>query len=258
MLQYELSYIKQHYGVLFRESQEEIEKGFLALRNEFACPVCGSADTKPETPLDMLHPGCGYQYWQKACLAWLEQEYGRKLVESSRQMQQARDAVSCHHCGVCCRFASSEFSYAELLEKADAGDEFARQFTSVFLPYADADAARKRFPELVDDILKEVRLQQQASGLDKSPANPSDQADVHFYHCPYIGEDNLCTLYGKPKRPDICQSYPDTPLTFIYKKCAWKPWKDTYHQKALKTHGAIEIALFYASRLRELFSSGSP
>lgn len=249
MLQYELSYIKQHYGVLFRESQAEIEHGFMALQDEFACPVCGSKGVKPESPMDTLHVGCGYRYWQKACLYWLEQSYGRTLVESSQRMQQARDAVSCHHCGVCCRFASSEFSYEELLEKANAGDAFARQFTSVFLPYADVEAARKRFPEMVDDILKEVRLQTDT----EQAVNPMDKANVHFYHCPYIGEDNLCTLYGNPKRPDICQSYPDTPLTFIYNKCAWKPWKDTYHQQALKTHGAIEIALFYASKIRDAF-----
>ncbi|MEB3287078.1 MAG: YkgJ family cysteine cluster protein [Vampirovibrionales bacterium] len=252
MLQYELSYIKQHYRALFEEAQAEIEAAFTGLRDEFHCPECQSKGIAPQTPLEVLpHPGCPYQHWQKACLDYLEGAYGRNLLSNIGEMNRARDAVSCHQCGVCCRFASSEFSYEQLQEKAQQGDAFARQFTSVFLPYTDTHAARLRFPELVDDILKEVRLQQAGA---KDENNPADTSPVYFYHCPYIGEDNQCTIYGSPKRPDICQSYPDTPLTFIYQRCAWKPWKDEYHQQAMKTHGAIELALYYAAGLKKVLA----
>lgn len=216
----------------------------LESRANYSCPQC---QTPPEILEPISHPHCGYAAWKAHCLTILEKDIGQQIVEKLNEIEAARNRVTCHQCGVCCKFASSEFSYAELQQKATQGDEFAKQFTSVFLPYASSDAARERFPELVDQILTEVRNQQAESGMDSAP--------VHFYHCPYIGEDNRCTIYGTPKRPEICAGYPDTPLTFIYNKCAWKPWKDEYHRESLVAHASIELCLFYSDKLGKLDSA---
>lgn len=248
-LHYELSYIKQHYRDIFTQAQQALEALLLAHRDAYACDTC----SPPPGVLDPIsHAGCGFSAWKTHCLSLLEQDIGGQILAKIQEIETARNQITCHQCGVCCRFASSEFSYETLLEKGSNGDAFARQFTSVFLPYASTEAARARFPELVDQILTEVRAQQaeqlgQQSSVSK---NNTDSAPVYFYHCPYIGEDNRCSIYGTPKRPEICAGYPDTPLTFIYNKCAWKPWKDEYHHDSLMTHASIELCLFYAEKLR--------
>lgn len=242
-LHYELSYIKQHYRDIFNNAHQTLLETLMALQAEFTCPQCVLKNDLPEV-VETLHAGCGYKNWQAACLRLIEVDIGKDILQTVNRIETERNQVQCHQCGVCCKFASSEFSYDELLEKASGGDEFARQFTSVFLPYANAEAARYRFPDLVDSILKEVRLQQ----AEQSPTQ-TDTAPVHFYHCPYIGEDNRCTIYGTPKRPAICAGYPDTPLTFIYEKCAWKPWKDKNHRDSMAAHASIELCMFYRDKL---------
>jgi Fe-S-cluster containining protein len=249
-IQYELSYIKQHYRDIFLSAQENLSLLLLGLQQDFYCSHCGPVNQDNLT--DKLfnpttHNPCPLKDWQQACLKFIEQEIGGSILAKLDEINTERNKVQCHHCGVCCRFASSEFSFEQLLEKAANGDEFAKQFTSIFLPYPSVEAAHKRFPDMVDSILKEVRSQQ--GQADHNPTQ-SDTAPVHFYHCPYIGEDNKCTIYGKPKRPEICSTYPDTPLTFIYQNCAWKPWKDTYYNDSLASHASIELGSFYIEKIK--------
>jgi Fe-S-cluster containining protein len=192
-----------------------------------------------------LHPGCGYRDWQRAALHLIQSDVGGEILQKLREINRDRDKVKCHSSGVCCRLASSEFSWEELCEKAAAGDRFAGEFTSIFLPYADAEAARARFPDIVDDVLRYGRDPMGA------PEGSINAAPVYFYHCPYIGEDNRCSVYGTPKRPDICATYPDTPLTFMYKKCAWKPWQERSHDEALLAHAMIELGSFLVDKLTQ-------
>ncbi len=51
----------------------------------------------------------------------------------------------CNKCGTCCLCASPSKSYKELLQKASEGDEFARDFFSIFIPYKNFDEAKKIF-----------------------------------------------------------------------------------------------------------------
>ena len=237
-LDYELSYIKQHYREIFAQARKVIEERLGALQADYTCPGC----PEPPAMLDTLHEGCGYRAWQTRMLDVLEKEVGREILERLDQINTYKKRFSCSMCGACCRLASSEFSYEQLQEKARHGDHFAKQFTSVFLPYASTQAAREKMPAVVDEITAQL----------KDSTEP-----VYFYHCPYVSEDNRCTIYGKPKRPALCESYPDTPLTFIHDQCAWKPWKDATHEDALYAHALIEIALFMAGKLREALSSSA-
>ncbi len=207
------------------------------LRSKFTCPVCELEGTVPELLEPLPHKDCGYSDWYQAGIRLLEQEVGKDILEQLEQINAYKKTFSCHMCGVCCRFASSEFSYEELLEKSQQGDTFASQFTSVFLPYESMEAAHKKFPQMVNDVLAEVEEQERSS--------------VYFYHCPYVGEDNRCTIFGNPKRPEFCATYPDTPLTFIYNQCAWKPWKDETHDEALKAHATIELATYFLAKLHD-------
>ncbi len=240
-LKYELSHTKTRYRELFGEIRDDFENRLNALRQEFTCSHCQESGVMPELLAPLSHPNCGYAPWYRASIRILEQEVGKEVLTDLQKIGAYKKTFSCHMCGVCCRFASSEFSYDELLKKAEQGDSFASQFTSIFLPYASTAEARRKFPEMVDDVLAEVE--------------DAEKDTVHFYHCPYVGEDNRCTIFGSPKRPDLCSSYPDTPLTFIYNKCAWTPWKEETHDVALKAHATIELCSHFLGKLTEALES---
>lgn len=229
VMAYPLSYTKARYREIFHTAKSALDNRLMALREGFACPVC---DAPPERLLDTLHPGCGYRAWQARCVDVIEQEIGKEIYEELQRIEAEKKRTQCHMCGLCCRMASSEYSFEELLARATSGDEFARQFTSIFLPYASLEAAQARLPQVVAATLAE------AGG------------PVHFYHCPYVGEDNRCSIFGSPKRPAICGQYPDTPLTFMVDECAWSSWKAANHPQTLLTHAMIELCRHYAACLR--------
>lgn len=229
---------KQQYRQIFARVRRELGKTLQGLREQTSCSQgCSHPPPDSEQWLNLLPKGCGYRQWQAQALTWLEETLGRELLTKLQQIDAYRQQFSCHQCGVCCRLASSEHSYETLQAQALAGNEFATQFTSVFLPYASKEEAHRKFPDVVEAVLREA-------------GEPDGEERVYFYHCPYIGEDNRCTLYGSPKRPAICASYPETPLSFVYAKCAWRLWKDETEPDALTVHATLELAQDWAARLK--------
>jgi Fe-S-cluster containining protein len=234
-----LSETKQQYKHILQRQKDLLSEELTRSSEDFSCERCALGDHFVlDAAMEPLHSGCGYQAWQAATLHWIEHEAAGRVLAKLNTIEQARNKFSCHSCGMCCRLASSEFSYETLQAQAAEGQEFARQFTSVFLPYASREAARSKAPEAVAAALAEAS--EEIDGEEK----------VFFYHCPYLGEDNRCTVYGTPKRPAICSSYPDTPLTFIAKNCAWKPWKDETHADTLIAHAMLALCEHFAGKLR--------
>lgn len=242
-----LSETKQQYRQMFRHLQSELESRLTALRSQYRCEQC-----EPETLssleqwLQPLHSGCGYTNWQRAALNLVENEIAADIVNRLNAIEAYKNTFNCHMCGMCCRMASADAPYEELQARAKAGDEFARQFTSIFLPYASREAAIKVAPDVVKAVLAEAGEKE------------NDGERVYFYHCPYLGEDNRCSVYGTDKRPSICQSYPETPLSFVYEKCAWKPWKDETHQDTLAIHAMLALCNQYADTLRASLLAPEP
>lgn len=234
VLEYDISETKQRYREIFADGVNFLFGALADLRVKYHCSACDASGEEPDL-FSAFHEGCDYRTWQQESIHLLEDRIARQILDKLNKIQAYKDSFKCHMCGVCCRMASSEFTYDQLQTKAANGDSFARQFTSIFLPYASQAAAREKFPEIVDSVLLQVE----------------DPDSVSFYHCPYVGEDNSCTIYGDPRRPDICASYPDTPLTFIYNKCAWKPWKDETHDEALQAHALIELCRDFAEKLKQ-------
>ncbi len=232
---YDITIIKHDYREIFTRANTDLEESFLRLRKEVPCAVCASQGVDVHQINQPFHNGCPHRTWQQSVLAYLQEDAAKQVLEKLNLIKAYKNRFTCHQCGVCCRFASSEYSYPELRERAKAGDSFASQFTSIFIPYESKEAAHVRFPEIVDSVL----------------AQADQPGEVYFYHCPYIGEDNRCSIYGKPKRPAICSSYPDTPLTFIYKNCAWRPWKDETHPDALWAHAMIELCSWWMGQLSQ-------
>lgn len=230
---------KQQYQEIFSLARKQLQHTLSGLWECFSCSAC-QAHARPDAEawLQPLPPTCQYRDWQREALNWLENSLGQELLTKLQQIEGYRQTFTCHQCGVCCRLASSEYDYGTLRKQAAAGDAFAAQFTSIFLPYASRDAARSKFPDVVGAVLQEA-------------GEPAGEERVFFYHCPYVGEDNRCTIYGTAKRPAICGSYPETPLSFVYEKCAWRPWKEETRQDALTVHATLELAQDLASRLKQ-------
>lgn len=232
---------KQQYREIFAQSREALAVRLVALsvdETEFVEP--GQAFQLLSSWLAPKNPGTSEYAWQKRALHEVEHVIGLELVTRLQQIEAYKNTFSCHMCGMCCRLASSEYTYEQLQARAQAGDDFARQFTSIFLPYASRDEARQRFPDVVSAVLQEAG----------EPAD-AETEHVYFYHCPHVGPDNRCMLYGTDRRPAICGSYPETPLGFVYQKCAWKPWKDETHGDALLVHAMLALCTDLSQRLRQ-------
>lgn len=125
----------------------------------------------------------------------------------------------CKMQGCCCRGASPSIPFYQLLKKAANGDDFARNFFSIFVPHPDHESARKIVPGLVERTLKASKKDEQFQ----------DDADVVFYQCRYIGEDNKCQIWED--RPELCRAYPDSPFMVFAPNCAFEPWSAQVKEK---------------------------
>lgn len=118
----------------------------------------------------------------------------------------------CGKCGLCCLCATPSVSYKKLLEKAAAGDKFARDFFSIFVPYKNLDEARKMSEYIVNKTIKSCE-----DGTNDIPVD-----DLVFYHCRYYNFEKKCTIYET--RPELCRIFPGSPFTILHEECAYYNW----------------------------------
>ena len=213
---------KAQYREIFLKSVDEIQKKL--------------DEIKPEgfdgELLDKYAPeSVGYE-WQKKALTLLNGEISQEVFRKLQEILAYRDMFKCEGCATCCRLACSEFSYEELKQKAANGDNFAKQFTSVFIPYETVEEAQAVYPEYIELLHSKV------------------EGDVYFYHCPKLTDDNRCSDYEN--RPQICRDFPDNPLAVLPVKCGYRAWKDEINPVALMLHSMVEIIDFYKEKLKEV------
>lgn len=110
----------------------------------------------------------------------------------------------CSKCGTCCLCASPSKNYKELLKKAAEGDQFARDFFSIFIPYKNIEHARKVCGSIVDRVLK------------------NQKEDVVFYHCRHYHFEKKCIIYKD--RPQLCRDFPGSPFVILAEHCAYYEW----------------------------------
>ena len=158
--------------------------------------------------------------------------HGKKI----QLIEKRRQCFSCGRCTSCCKLASSEYSYEELKERAKNGDKFSAEFVSIFVPYESIDEPRKIYPDYIKMIEEKF----------------ADQTEVHFYYCPKLGSDGLCTDYEN--RPNICRDFPNNPLVALPLKCSYNEWKQEVEITALTLHALIDIIGFYKDKLNELLN----
>lgn len=162
---------------------------------------------------------------------FLNEDILMEIWSKWEKVLEYRVKFSCAGCASCCRLACSEFSPDELEEKAKNGDNFAQQFTSIFVPYESEEDARKIYPEYFE-LLK----------------TKAKDEKVYFYHCPKVTNENRCPDYEN--RPQICRDFPDNPIGFLPKTCGFASWKEEVEPTALMLRALFEIIEFYKEKLK--------
>ena len=117
----------------------------------------------------------------------------------------------CHMCGKCCRVVTTSTPYEELKKLASSGDKGAIDFLSLFVPYNSVEEARNIEPEVVDNIIKQLKND-----------NNFDETQNTFYGCKYLQDNNLCSRYET--RLDLCKHCPSTPWSIVPPNCGFEGW----------------------------------
>lgn len=215
-----ISKLRKNYREIFAASVEEIQKQI-----DFVKPDGFEGDL-----FDKYEPDSLGRNWQNKVIQLLNNDISKEIFRKLNEILAYRVKFNCVGCATCCNLACSEFSPEELKQKAENGDNFAKQFTSIFIPYSSKEEARKIYPEYIE-LLEE-----------------NNETDVYFYHCPKLTKDNRCSDYEN--RPQICRDFPDNPLCILPKSCGYKAWKDEIEPVALMLHSMLEIIEFYTNKLK--------
>lgn len=179
--------------------------------------------------LDKFEPNSLGTSWQTAVIDMFENDISKEIYRKWQEVLELRKNFDCKGCATCCNLACSEFSPEELKLRAQNGDKFATQFTSIFIPYDSKEEARKVYPqyiELLDDTIDE---------------------DVYFYHCPKLTDCKRCSDYNN--RPQICRDFPDNPLCILPKSCGFYEWRQEVEPVTMMLHAMMEIIEYYKEKL---------
>lgn len=162
---------------------------------------------------------------------YLNEDVIKEAYKKQLEIIEDKKNSPCACCGACCRLACSEFSAEELRVKSQNGDSIAKEFIETFVPYETEAEAQKNYPEYFE--LLKLRAQDEK---------------IYFYHCLKVTADNRCSDYEN--RPSICRNFPDNPIEFLPKTCAYAKWKERNEQTALSIHATLEIVEFYKQKLQ--------
>ncbi len=133
----------------------------------------------------------------------------------------------CNKCGCCCLCASPSVPHNKLLENAANGEDFARDFFSIFVPYKNIEEAKKLYPEIIERSLK---------ALSKTG---SDTNEPVFYKCSYHSKEKGCLIYED--RPELCRDFPGLPQVIVGKQCAFYDWTIECRKKYKELKSELEV-----------------
>lgn len=210
--------LRQKYREIFKTSAAEIQKRIDGIKPQGVVDI-----------FDKYPAGSDGEIWQKSVLKMFEEDICKEIYRKWNEILLYRKEFTCIGCGTCCRLACSEFSPRELKIKAQNNDNFAAQFTSVFVPYNSKEEARAIYPEYIKML------------------EDNKENEVYFYHCPKLNDCNRCTDYES--RPQICRDFPDNPLALLPKSCGYVKWKEEVEPVALMLHSMMEIIEYYKEHI---------
>jgi Fe-S-cluster containining protein len=142
----------------------------------------------------------------------------------------------CKMCGRCCKSITTEYTHEELEKLTEEGDEEACVFTKFFKSFPDVDAARKIVPEQIEQIINHLKA--------RDKYNPDN---ITFYYCPYITENNLCSIHEG--RPECCRRAPRNGWSLMPPGCGFEGWQFEQREKHKKTIRALKEYLYELEKL---------
>ena len=158
---------------------------------------------------------------------------GQKLQQLMKLPQSL-----CKTRGDCCRIATfkGSLSYEDLKNLAESADEEnaanAREFLTLFEPYASQDEVRAIAPVFVERVL----------------AGTSDEAEKQrtaFFRCRFVGQDGRCQIHED--RPTGCRVYP-----FPHEKTIYHPGCG-FEQRGMENWRKVQdIIKFFDEQLNQL------
>ena len=125
---------------------------------------------------------------------------------------ERRPQELCKMCGKCCRVATTSKSYEELKRLASENDECAKDFLEIFETYESIEKAKEVDIATVENI-----------GYDENTT---------FYHCRFLGDDNLCTRYETRKM--LCKICPSNPFVVVPPGCGFEEWLKSEREKIVE------------------------
>jgi len=224
------------YRELFFYAANAFKEVVARYKSDFSCNNCReNCEINPDdiSPTANLPAGCSFREWQKLILHKIATEIEPDINKKVQGLLDYRKEFRCNRTGTCCRLACSEFTYEELKQKALNNDNFASQFTSIFVPYTDVEAARAVYPEYVELVLSKL----------------GENETANFYHCKHVQGTNVCPIYED--RPQICRDFPDNPFSIIPHSCGYYNWKDEVLVAAYTYYAMAQIYGFYYEKIRE-------
>ena len=149
---------------------------------------------------------------------------------SNKSFLERRPQRLCKMCGKCCRVATTEIPYDELVKRAQEGDESSVEFLDTFEPY-----------ESLEDALK---------ADEATVKNIPDWQNRTFYHCKHIKPDsNLCPRYEE--RFLVCRTFPTSPWAVTPPGCGFEGWlfmEREQHKKKIRQ--LKEEVIYYQAKLK--------
>lgn len=223
--------LRKRYREIFLKSSEELNNQIEKIKPQNACNNCNIKCGLEGNIFEVFPQNCAYKNWQKEVIKLFDETTLKNIYQKWMKILEYKTNFNCAKCASCCKLACSEFSYDELKQKAQTGDDFAQQFISVFVPYEDENEAKDVYPEYFD-LLK----------------NKVHDENVYFYHCKKVSENNTCPDYEN--RPQICREFPDNPIEFLPKSCGYSLWKKEVEPIALMLRSMLEIIDFYKGKIK--------
>jgi Fe-S-cluster containining protein len=152
-------------------------------------------------------------------------------VEEEEQKDEVFPQYLCKTCGRCCKSITTSYTYEQLKEMAEEGQEEAKVFIEIFKTYSSIEEARKVDPDQIDQVL---------SVLKDNEAVPLDQ--VTFYYCPNLTDENKCSFYEQ--RPGCCRRAPKHGWSAMPPGCGFEGWQFEQREKHKKMVRIIKEHLY--------------
>lgn len=220
------------YKEIYTESAYAIRKEIDKLKPDCNCRACTipCGIQKPDI-FEVFPPGCPYGNWQIKSLSFLTTEYKNKLRVAKKKLMEKKSNYSCVKCGNCCKLAVSEFTPIQLKQRALRGDKYAKEFSSIYVPYESEEMAEAICPEFFGKL--------------KELMNPNER--LYFYYCSKLGADDLCSDYEN--RPDICRDFPLSPMKILPDTCGYEAWHKEVERQAMSIRAREDLIAFYKDKI---------